>query len=59
MSPTQPEGVSGSNWVQTKVGEDWFALPRLYGAKQEIVDKTWKLNDIQRTDPLTLTPIVK
>ncbi len=59
MSPTQPAGVAGSNWVQTKAGEDWFALPRLYGAKQEVVDKTWKLNDIQRADPVTLAPIVK
>jgi hypothetical protein len=48
FGPKLPEGISEKNWVKTIPGEGWFTLPRLYGALQPVLDKTWRWNDIEK-----------
>jgi hypothetical protein len=47
FGPELPEGVSENNWIKTKPGEGWFILSRLYAPLEPILNKTWKLNDIE------------
>ena len=47
FGPEAPEGYE-KNWIQTKPGEGWFTLPRLYAPLEPILDKTWRWNDIER-----------
>ena len=49
FGPEAPEGYE-RNWIQTKPGEGWFTLPRLYAPLEPILDKTWRWNDIERID---------
>jgi len=49
FGPEAPEGYE-KNWIQTKPGEGWFTLPRLYAPLEPILDKTWRWNDIERVD---------
>jgi hypothetical protein len=49
FGPESPEGFE-ENWIKTIPGEGWFALPRLYAPLEPILDKTWRLNDIERLD---------
>jgi hypothetical protein len=46
IGPKSPEGKE-SNWVQTKEGEGWFPVFRLYGTKEPFFNKTWQLGDIE------------
>ena len=47
FSPTQPEGVSAANWVQTNPEKSWFTYFRLYGPTQTFFDASWVMNNIQ------------
>lgn len=49
FGPKAPVGFE-KNWIKTIPGEGWFTLPRLYGPLQPILDKTWRWNDIERTN---------
>jgi hypothetical protein len=46
MAPEAPTGYE-KNWIKTKPGEGWFALPRLYGPLEPVLDKDWRLDDIE------------
>lgn len=37
-----------ANWVQTVPGRGWFPFFRFYGPDKPLVDKTWKLPDIEK-----------
>jgi len=47
-----PKAAPGKeqNWIQTLPGKGWFAVFRLYGPLQPWLDKSWKLEDIERLD---------
>ena len=47
FGPKAPKGFE-KNWVKTIPGQGWFTLPRLYGALQPVLDKTWRWNDIEK-----------
>lgn len=49
FGPKAPSGGE-SNWIKTIPGEGWFVLLRLYGPKQVILDKSWKPEDIRKTN---------
>jgi hypothetical protein len=46
FGPEAPQGYE-NNWIQTKPGQGWFTLPRLYAPLQPVLDKTWRWNDIE------------
>lgn len=46
FAPELPDGVSKSNWIQTVKGRDFLAVMRIYGAKTEFYDQTWKPDDV-------------
>ena len=50
FSPTLPQGVSESNWIQTVEDKGWFAVFRLYGPLEPWFEQTWKLNDIEKIE---------
>lgn len=50
FAPELPEGVSEKNWIKTIPSEGWFTMPRLYAPLEPILDKTWRLNDIELVD---------
>jgi hypothetical protein len=47
MGPTIPEGKE-NNWIPTVKGKAWFPYFRLYSPKEEFIDKTWILPDIEK-----------
>ncbi|MDH6198403.1 hypothetical protein M2272_005062 [Mycobacterium frederiksbergense] len=47
FGPDAPDG-KGTNWIPTKPGGQFEVLFRLYGPKQELFDKTWRLPDIEK-----------
>lgn len=47
FGPKAPKGYE-QNWIKTIPGEGFFLLPRFYGPLKPIIDKTWKLNDVER-----------
>ena len=47
VGPKPPAGQE-SNWLYTPVGEKWFPWFRVYGPEKAILDKSWKLPDIER-----------
>lgn len=47
FSPEAPK-TNPKNWVRTNPGEGWFVYFRIYGVKQEFLDRTWVLNDFER-----------
>ncbi len=49
FGPTAPPGKE-ANWVQTLPGKHWFAYMRFYGPTQEYFDKSWKMDDIQKSN---------
>ncbi len=49
FGPKPPPGKA-PNWVYTEPDKAWFAFFRLYGPEGPIYDKTFKLEDIQKTD---------
>ena len=46
FGPAAPAGQE-SNWLQTPAGKAWFAWFRFYGPEKAVLDKTWKLPDIE------------
>jgi len=49
VGPTAPEGYE-SNWVQSNVGEGFFAYLRLYGPTEAYYDKSWKMPDVRKVE---------
>ena len=46
LGPRAPKGKE-KNWVQTRPGEGWFTILRLYGALEPWFDKTWRPGEIE------------
>ena len=46
FGPNPPSGQA-SNWLYTKPGEKWFPWFRVYGPEKAILDKSWRLPDIE------------
>jgi hypothetical protein len=44
----KPPAGKEANWVQTVPGRGWFPFFRFYGPDKPLVDKTWKLPDIEK-----------
>ena len=44
LGPKPPEGKA-SNWVATVPGRGFFAILRLYGPTEAVIDRTWKPSD--------------
>ena len=49
FGPKAPEGHE-SNWLYTQPGEKWFPWFRVYGPEKAILDKSWRLPDIERVN---------
>ncbi len=49
VGPTAPAGYE-KNWVQSNVGEGFFAYLRLYGPTEAYYDKSWKMADARKID---------
>ena len=47
FGPAVPKGYE-KNWIQTNPDEGWFALPRLFGPLEPVLDKTWRWNDFEK-----------
>ena len=47
IGPKPPAGQE-SNWLYTPAGEKWFPWFRVYGPEKAIMDKSWRLPDIER-----------
>ena len=47
FGPDAPAGVE-ANWIPTVASKAWFPYFRLYSPKQEFLDKTWVLPDIEK-----------
>ena len=47
IGPKPPAGLE-SNWLFTPAGEKWFPWFRVYGPEKAIMDKSWKLPDIEQ-----------
>ena len=46
FGPTPPAGQE-SNWLYTQPGQKWFPWFRVYGPEKAILDKSWRLPDIE------------
>ena len=46
FGPATPVGRE-ANWVYTVPGKRWISLFRFYGPEKALLDKTWKLPDIE------------
>jgi hypothetical protein len=49
IGPKPPAGQE-SNWLYTQPGQKWFPWFRVYGPEKAILDKTWKLPDIEKVN---------
>ena len=47
FGPKPPVGKQ-SNWLYTQPGKKWFPWFRVYGPEKAILDKSWKLPDIEQ-----------
>jgi len=47
FSPTQPEGVTRGNWIQTDPEKGWFVILRLYRPLEPFFDKSWRISEIE------------
>jgi hypothetical protein len=47
IGPKAPAGKE-SNWLYTQPGQKWFPWFRVYGPEKPILDKVWKLPDIEK-----------
>ncbi|MFY9840589.1 MAG: DUF1254 domain-containing protein [Xanthobacteraceae bacterium] len=47
IGPKAPAGQD-SNWIYTPPAKMWFPWFRLYGPEKAVLDKTWKLPDIEQ-----------
>lgn len=46
FAPAKPADVADSNWIQTVTGRHFLVALRLYGAKLEFYDQSWKPDDL-------------
>ena len=44
----QPPAGQASNWLYTPAGEKWFPWFRVYGPEKAILDKSWRLPDLEK-----------
>jgi hypothetical protein len=49
FGPEAPEGKE-NNWVPTNPQKGFFLVFRFYGPLEGIIDRTWKLNDLERLE---------
>ena len=49
IGPNPPAGQT-SNWLYTRTGEKWFPWFRVYGPEKAIMDKSWRLPDIEQAN---------
>jgi hypothetical protein len=49
VGPNAPTGME-SNWIYTPPGKNWYPWFRFYGPEKAILDKSWRLPDIERTN---------
>ena len=49
IGPKPPAGKE-SNWLYTPAGQKWFPWFRVYGPEKAILDKSWKLADIEKVN---------
>ena len=47
ISPTQPEGVSRGNWIQSDPNKGWLAILRLYSPLEPFFDKSWRISEVE------------
>ena len=47
FGPKPPAGQE-SNWLYTQPGQKWFPWFRVYGPEKAIMDKSWRLPDIEK-----------
>jgi hypothetical protein len=47
FGPTPPHGRE-SNWIYTTPGQPWFTFFRFYGPAKAVLDRTWRLPDVER-----------
>jgi len=47
IGPKAPPGKQ-SNWLYTQPGQKWFPWFRVYGPEKPILDKGWKLPDLEK-----------
>lgn len=47
IGPKAPAGQE-SNWIYAPAGQAWFPWFRVYGPEKAIMDKSWKLPDLER-----------
>ncbi|MBY0346498.1 MAG: DUF1254 domain-containing protein [Neisseriaceae bacterium] len=47
LGPKAPQGKS-SNWLSTVPGKGYFAILRLYGPRENALNRTWKPGDIEK-----------
>ena len=50
IGPKPPAGKE-ANWIQTASGRGWFPFFRFFGPEKALIDKTWKLPDIEHVNP--------
>ena len=43
----QPSAGHEPNWLYTQPGQKWFPWFRVYGPEKAILDKSWRLPDIE------------
>jgi hypothetical protein len=49
IGPKAPDGLE-SNWIYTPAGQAWFPWFRVYGPEKAIMDKSWKLPDLEKVN---------
>ena len=47
FGPTQPDGVTRGNWIQTDPKKGWFTLLRLYSPLEPFFTKEWRPSEIE------------
>jgi hypothetical protein len=47
IGPKAPAGLE-MNWLYTPAGQKWFPWFRVYGPQKAILDKSWKLAEIEK-----------
>lgn len=48
IGPDRPDGEKSRNWIPTVPGKAWFPYFRLYSPRQQFLDRTWVLPDIEK-----------
>jgi len=51
FGPKAPAGQE-PNWIYTVADREWFAIFRFYGPQKPLLEKTWRLSDIEELDPV-------